>query len=466
MEHQENLVAQRMTQRMIQRKKTAILGLAVGFTMLGSSLAVAKVPEPVKSFTDRVVRISSQDAGFGFVVGRQGHRIYIVTANHVVRSPDTDEPYGHVSVTFSVERGKSFPATILATRLIEPHDLAILEVTADNLAIPPGCLAKERTDFSGTDVWFIGRKGKFSVPAMGGRINDTRPDENGMASFDSTGLAAGTSGAPLLDSNGLVGLVLEYDGKSTGRYLSAHLIQRVVESWGYPWDLETCQLTNDPCPSNSLGMQFAEIPAGELVMGSGEGEADEQPVHRVTLSQPFCLGRYEVTQHQWRAVMGSNPSHFRGSDRPVESVSWFDVQDFLKRLNEGEGTKAYRLPTEAEWEYVARAGRTEGSSNAERVAWHNHNAGGMTQPVGRLDGNPWGVYDLFGNVWEWLADYYGPYALGPKVDPSGPQSGQYRVVRGGSWRFGEQYMTFSFRNNASPGSSEPDLGFRVVRNID
>ena len=149
-----------------------------------------------------------------------------------------------------------------------------------------------------------------------------------------------------------------------------------------------------------------------------------------------------MTQGQWQAVMGSNPSQFTGDpNRPVENVSWDDVQEFIRRLNAREGGATYRLPTEAEWEYAARAGTTtrwsfgDDASQLGRYAWHDGNAGGQTHPVGQLQPNPWGLYDMHGNVWEWVQDWYGKYASGTAVDPAGPSSGSYHVFRGGGWGY-------------------------------
>ncbi|MBN2110118.1 MAG: formylglycine-generating enzyme family protein, partial [Methanosarcinaceae archaeon] len=162
---------------------------------------------------------------------------------------------------------------------------------------------------------------------------------------------------------------------------------------------------------NSIGMEFVLIPAGNFRMGSPSGEEDrydnEGPVHEVTIGQAYYFGTYEVTQEQWVEVMGSNPSYFKGDNNPVEQVSWNDVQEFVEKLNEIEGTDKYRLPSEAEWEYACRAGTTtrysfgDSESNLGEYAWYNDNSGGKTHPVGQKKPNPWGLYDMHGNVWEW-----------------------------------------------------------------
>jgi formylglycine-generating enzyme required for sulfatase activity len=210
-------------------------------------------------------------------------------------------------------------------------------------------------------------------------------------------------------------------------------------------------------------------------MGSDDREADndEKPVHTVRITQPFYLGKYEVTQGQWQAVMETNPSQFTGDpNRPVDSVSWDDVQEFIRRLHSQEGGATYRLPTEAEWEYAARAGTTrpagalgmrrassdampgiKGMLEGRRILWGNSNP----QP------NPWGLYDMHGNVAEWVQDWYGSYASGTAVDPAGPSSGSYRVVRGGSRCFTTRACWSTRRYHFAPGDREDGLGFRLLR---
>jgi formylglycine-generating enzyme required for sulfatase activity len=218
--------------------------------------------------------------------------------------------------------------------------------------------------------------------------------------------------------------------------------------------------------SPSTGMEFLYAPAGEFDMGSESREAylDEKPVHRVRITRGFWLGKYPVTQAQWEAVMGSNPSHFKGPDRPVERVSWDEAQEFLKKLSaKGEGR--YRLPTEAEWEYAARAGSTGDrySEALEEIGWYHGNSGGETHPVGRKKPNAWGLYDMLGNVCEWCQDWYGEYLKGPVTDPKGPKSGASRVLRGGSWVNSPWCLRASLRDRNDPGSRSVYLGFRCVR---
>ena len=229
------------------------------------------------------------------------------------------------------------------------------------------------------------------------------------------------------------------------------------------------------------GMEFVWVPPGEFVMGSASGHAysREQPLTRVRISRGYWLGRYEVTQGQWRAVMGNNPSSFDecGLDCPVEQVFWEDVQGFLQALNareRGLGAR-YRLPTEAEWEYAARAG-TQADTYAgnltdpggrdpvlERIAWFDENSGSRTQPVGRKAPNAWGLHDMLGNVWEWVQDWYGAYPGGSVTDPAGPSSGSLRVARGGGWVSRARDCRSSIRAYARPGDRKVSLGFRLLR---
>ena len=217
------------------------------------------------------------------------------------------------------------------------------------------------------------------------------------------------------------------------------------------------------------GMEFVRVPAGEFLMGSTSEEADsrEQPVTRVRISRAFELGKHEVTQAEWEAVMGSNPSRFDecGGDCPVEEVSWDDVQEFIGRLNALAGEARYRLPTEAEWEYAARAG-TSGDrygGDLDAIAWYGGNSGGRTHAVGQKAPNAWGLHDMLGNVGEWVQDWYGDYPGGSVTDPQGPASGSYRVYRGGSWLFVARYCRASNRNLNTPGDRIRILGFRLLR---
>jgi len=225
--------------------------------------------------------------------------------------------------------------------------------------------------------------------------------------------------------------------------------------------------------TNSIGMRFIAVQPGSFIMGSpkGEGGPDEYPHHRVGITRSFLIGVTEVTQAQWRAVMATNPSIFEGSDLPVDSVSWNEVQEFIRRLNAKEGTGKYRLPTEAEWEYACRAGgrgKWTFGNDEDRLkdyAWYEANAGGQTHPVGGKKPNAWGLCDVHGNVWEWCQDWYQHdyYKESPSRDPQGSQKGLKRMIRGGSRNSTSSTSRCAFRDCISPGGSNGYVGFRLAR---
>jgi len=213
--------------------------------------------------------------------------------------------------------------------------------------------------------------------------------------------------------------------------------------------------------------QFVTIPAGSYERGSWIGQSDERPVRTVTITRAFQLQRTEVTQQQWRAVMGTNPSGNRSCALcPVNNVSWLDVQEFITSLNQRTGL-TYRLPTEAEWEYAARAGTTgESYGPQDQVAWSRENSGGRTQSVATKQPNAWGLHDMLGNVWEWVHDWYSAtyYGTGTAVDPSGPATGAARVLRGGSCQFPSNDLNAHYRLFSAPSNRYDGAGgFRLAR---
>lgn len=224
--------------------------------------------------------------------------------------------------------------------------------------------------------------------------------------------------------------------------------------------------------TNSIGMGLVRIPAGTFLTGSPDTDPDarvyEKPAHLVEITQPSYLGKYPVTQAQWEAVMGENSSRFAGHpNHPVESVSWEHVAAFIAKLNEREGEKAYSLPTEAQWENACRT-RTGGVRYHEDVgaiAWFGENSNLETHDVGQKLPNAWGLYDMLGQVWEWVGDWYDPDARDSQRDPSGPESGSIRVFRGGSWHGGAVICRSACRYRIVPGHHVGDLGFRLARQV-
>lgn len=252
--------------------------------------------------------------------------------------------------------------------------------------------------------------------------------------------------------------------------------------------------------TNSIGMKFSLIPAGSFVMGSPDGittvpaspaelgRGSDETQHVVTISKSFFMQTTEVTQGQWQQVLGSNPSYFSacGSDCPVETVSWNDAQNFIDALNAREGrvncnttpNTCYSLPTESQWEYAARGGTVSAfynggitntycsplDPNLNAIGWYCGNAAGITtHPVAQKVPNNWGLYDMSGNILEWCEDWYGTYPAGPVSDPTGPGTGSYRVIRGGSWYYLARGARSAYRDSNSPGYyHDSNLGFRLV----
>lgn len=216
-----------------------------------------------------------------------------------------------------------------------------------------------------------------------------------------------------------------------------------------------------------LGMHLKWIPAGAFDMGSHHGDGDEKPVHQVSLTQAFWLGKTQVTQAQWKAVMGSNPSHFIGDDRPVENVSWDDCKKFCRKLTKRNSAllpNGYQvaLPTEAQWEYACRAGTVgDYAGELDRMGWYDSNSWRQTQIVAKKQPNAWGLHDMHGNVFEWCADWFGAYPARAVSNPTGPKSGSDRVMRGGGWFNNARSCRSADRSWGRPDFRYDGLGFRL-----
>jgi formylglycine-generating enzyme required for sulfatase activity len=220
------------------------------------------------------------------------------------------------------------------------------------------------------------------------------------------------------------------------------------------------------------GMIFVPIPGGSFRMGSNNGDNDEAPVHTVQIDE-FSMMTTEVTQQMWKELMGSNSSFFKGDDLPVEDVSWYDAQEFIKKLNQRDPGKGYRLPSESEWEYACRAGTItqfntgDGESDLGHAGWYNGNSDSKTHPVGQKAPNVWGLYDMHGNVWEWCEDWYHSTYNGAPADGRAWVSpkGSYCVLRGGSWGSYPRSCRSTIRywyDPRYPGSRYGNIGFRVA----
>jgi formylglycine-generating enzyme required for sulfatase activity len=282
-------------------------------------------------------------------------------------------------------------------------------------------------------------------------------------------------------------MVIE-DANSSSVALSIPRIRALIGGANYPYfsalDSQGATDPGDPSPSTPPSTastdaslrQYNMVPVrgGTFTMGCTPEQGsdcydDEKPSHQVTVSD-FYIGKYEVTQKEWREVMGSDPPElaFKGCDAcPVERVSWNDIQEFLSKLNAKTG-KTYRLPTEAEWEYAARGGsqsrgyKYAGSNSLDEVAWYTDNSGSKTHPVGQKKANELGLYDMSGNVWEWCWDWYGGYGEAAQSDPRGPSEGTDRVLRGGGWYYFAESCRSASRLTSYPDYRINYVGFRLV----
>jgi sulfatase modifying factor 1 len=235
--------------------------------------------------------------------------------------------------------------------------------------------------------------------------------------------------------------------------------------------------------TNSIGMKFVWIPPGNFMMGSPKDEKlrrDKETQHKVTLTKGFYMGVYAVTGEEWQAVMGNNPSKFQTEKNlPVDQVSWDDCQDFIKKLREKD-KRLYRLPTEAEWEYSCRAGTKTPFHFGETISNDQANYNGnftygdgkkgkyraKTTPVGSFPANAWGLHDMHGNVWQWCQDWFGDYPQNDVIDPQGPENGEKRVLRGGSWGDHPVYCRSALRYRFEPGHRDFCIGCRLCFCLD
>ena len=229
--------------------------------------------------------------------------------------------------------------------------------------------------------------------------------------------------------------------------------------------------SNGTLTVNGIKYNMVRVDGGTFRMGAtseqgNDADRDEYPVHSVTLSG-YYIGKTEVTQALWKAVMGSNPSHFKGDNLPVERVSWNDCQEFIRKLNSMTGQN-FRLPTEAEWEFACRGGNNSrgykysGGNYIDNVAWYSDNCGNITHPVATKSPNELGIYNMSGNVWEWCSDWYGDYSSSAQTNPKGSYGGSNRVLRGGSEASIARHCRSSNRHNDNPAYRDNTLGLRLA----
>lgn len=341
--------------------------------------------------------------------------------------------------------------------------------------------------------------GSFYFAAAGGRIAATPETEHtptitAEKAYGSVAVGVRTAGTLYLDGTrqvripaggtariadleaGSHSLEMRYEnGQREDRSITVEKDRTIQVAFGY--------VERPPVPEG-----FVLVEAGSFQMGSADGRSTEKPVHGVTIGKAFYMSKHEVTQRRWREVMGTNPSHFKGNNLPVENVRWYDAVEYCNRLSKKEGlipayrisgknvtwhpsANGYRLPTEAEWEYAARGGNRSrsytysGSNSAGDVGWYKDNSGSKTHEVGLKRSNELGLHDMSGNVYEWCWDWYGEnyYGSSPSSGPRGPSGGSGRVVRGGSWNYDAGYLRVAFRLFVPPSGRGGILGCRPVR---
>ena len=310
-------------------------------------------------------------------------------------------------------------------------------------------------------LFFVLCLGAFASSATAG-VGDVNADGTVNVS-DVTALVnqiigSGSYSAQACDVNG--------DGEVNVSDVTA-LVNLIINGGGESED------SNQTFTVNGVSFDMIAVEGGTFTMGATSEQGsdaydDEKPAHQVTLSS-YYIGKTEVTQELWQAVMGSNPSKFSGTNLPVEKVSWEDCQSFVIKLNELTG-KNFRLPTEAEWEYAARGGnksngfKFSGGNNIAEVAWYSKNGNKISHPVATKAPNELGIYDMSGNVWEWCSDWYSSsyYTSSSQTNPTGPNSGSYRVYRGGSWSGNDRYCRVSHRDSNYPSYRFNYVGLRLA----
>jgi len=444
-----------------------------------------------ETLSSGVVRIKALDngkdsIGTGFVVRKDADAVWIVTAAHVVEGDDKPK------VEFYQRQNNLVEAALINGDWDNSHGVALLKVER---GFPEGVTALPLGDDlqkGDRDLVVIGHP--LGVPKWDAILDASVSNTNGMYLTLRANIDEGNSGGPVFKDKRVAGLVIKKVKTAVGEAVPVSIIQGFLRGWNVkvtkaettsmpPPKLPEAKSNANPKPDCVYCPEMVSIPAGEFMMGATPGEAeaekDEQPRHLVKI-KAFRIGKYEVTQGQWQAVMGSNPSYFKqcGDTCPVENVNFNDVQAFILKLNAKTG-QTYRLPTEAEWEYAARAGTTTAFSTGDcittRQANYNGNYDynhcgaktgvnlGKTAPVGSYPANPWGLYDMHGNVWEWTCSAYTEQYDGNESICINDAKDTRRVVRGGSWVGDPQYLRSGNRYWNDPAIY--GLGFRLAQDL-
>ncbi len=396
------------------------------------------------------------------------------TENIVI--PDPEPIYGTLEVVSNpiganiIIDGKSFGTTprVLGNVLIGTHELrlektgctpVIKNFTLDdknklsiNEKLPTGKEISISTDKSGDQIYVDGSY--IGVSPLTSTLSFGEHEITAIRGYDGDG----TNGLNAI--KGISGI------KATAKTIT------VAQTGGENSVKLSFELENKTFTVNGVSFEMIAVKGGTFTMGGtseqgSDAEGDERPTHSVTLSD-YYIGKFEVTQKLWKAVMGNDPSYFKGNNLPVEQVSWNDVQEFVRKLNQKTGAN-FRLPTEAEWEYAARGGnksreyKYSGGSNINDVAWYTSTTNDSgTKPVGTKSPNELGIYDMSGNVYEWCQDWYGDYSSGSQTNPTGPSSGSRRVLRGGGWYNSAWSCRVSYRDDINPDRRDNFNGFRLA----
>ncbi len=401
--------------------------------------------------------------GAGIVFANQGGFVYIATAFHVVRRGENRAT--DLKVRFAQKPNEDFAAEHHPRAWYE-HDLAVIRVkTPQGLQFRLDRRADMAAVKKGDKVYAIGypTAERWAVTFNPGFV---RTIEASTLTVESRSIEVGYSGGALIDQrNLLVGMVQGTDALTARALRIDQALNLIRQENKLPVQL------SPHVPARSKmnpkdGLEYVLIPPGRFIMGCSKDDEecvdDEFPAHEVTITKEYWMGQTEVTQAAYRRVMGEDPSEFKGPKRPVDSVSWEQAKDYCAKVR-------LRLPTEAEWEYAARAGSTKARyGELAAVAWHGESRSGTTHDVGGRQPNGWKLHDMLGNVWEWVADWYSKddYQAKDGVDPKGSRTGKARVLRGGSWEDHQKNVRASVRNAMTASDSDAfktnHVGFRCA----
>lgn len=451
-------------------------------------------------FTD-----DSEEKGFGFITGEQNGRLFLATAAHVVRGIDNDKTAKSIKVRFYNDF-RWFDAAFI--RHWDQEDLALLEMAKPDFVHWKTKCVDLMPISTHRKVRFIGlndNEPNWVDPGLDGNIFQENEKE---FSFAISTIRRGTSGAPLINEKGIVGLITKDDG-GLAKALKLAIIKTLFSNsnqYAY-FGLQSLE-ENSSVPATAIIVDMIFVKGGTFIMGCSPGQGadcleNEKPAHQVTIND-FSLGKYEVTIRQfktfidetqyqtdadkdagsffwngtvwikrtgvnWKCDIAGNPRPPTEYDHPVVHVSWNDASAYCNWLSKKTGNN-YRLPTEAEWEYAARGGilgqakdlKYAGSNTLEEVAWFDANSGGQTHLGGGKAPNDLGLYDMSGNVWEWCQDWNGPYSGAPQNNPIGASTGSHKIFRGGGWNIFASFCRVSFRYLGAPGDRSHIVGFRIA----